>query len=86
MVLQPEGSGQLKGWQWIVFNLKGHKDVTLITFKFRCKGVRYQSYVGSVTKFTRDPTRWHLGLATSVASLATSTWIVWARELLRNFW
>ena len=80
LVFLPKGLGQLKGWPWGVFHLKGHKDVPLITLQFHCQRVRYRSYVGSVTEFTRDPTGCQPGLATGAANSVTSARILWAKD------
>jgi hypothetical protein len=85
-VLRPEGPGQLRGWKWGVFYLRGQKDVLLVTLQFHHRGIRCWSYVRSVTEYAGDPTGWQPKLAIGAANSVTSARIAWARELLRNPW
>ena len=84
LVLWLQGPGQLRGWWWGVFHLKGHNDAPLVTLQFHHRGIRCQSCLRSVIEYTRDPKGWQPELAISAASLVISTKTEWAKELLRN--
>ena len=52
LVLWLEGPGQLRGWWWEIFHLRGHKDVPLVTLQFCHIGIKCWNYAKSVTEYT----------------------------------
>jgi hypothetical protein len=72
LVLRSEEADQLRGWQWGVFQPRGHKDVPLVTLQLRCKGLRRRSCARSVTVCTGGLVGWQQELAIAAASLGIS--------------